>query len=135
VDRGRLLAAVRFDEASPFYANGPSDLGPMPRSLISIGHGLTSMSTAFAVQFGAFVFVLGLLVDMQAIRRAGGTWRDLLKVYALHDIFDVAAAGLPAALLAIALVQQISTGAGADVADAIISGVTDMSSAIKPKGT
>lgn len=87
-----------------------------------------------SVQFGAFVFVLGLLVDMQAIRRAGGTWRDLREVYALHDIFDVAAAGLPAALLAIALVQQINTGAGADVAEAIISGVTDMSSAIKPKG-
>lgn len=86
------------------------------------------------VQFGAFVFVLGLLVDMQAIRRAGGTWRDLRKVYALHGIFEIAAAGLPAALLAIALVQQISTGAGADIAETIISGFNDMSSAIKPKG-
>lgn len=86
------------------------------------------------VQFGAFVFILGLLVDLQAIRRSGGTWRDLRKVYALHDIFDVAAVALPAALLAIALAQQISAGGSAEVSQMIINGVNDMSSAIRPKG-
>lgn len=85
-------------------------------------------------QFGAFMFVLGLLVDLQAIRRAGGTWRDLRKVYALHDILDVAAVVLPAALLTIALAQQIHAGGSAEVSQMIINGVNDMAAAIRPKG-
>ncbi|MDX1891906.1 DUF6185 family protein [Mycolicibacterium sp. 050158] len=86
------------------------------------------------IQFAVFMLVLGLLYDLQAIRCGGGNWRDLRRVYALHNVFEVVAAIAPALLLTIALIQQISSGSAVEVADTLINGFNDIAKGVRPSG-
>jgi hypothetical protein len=77
-------------------------------------------------QFALFSIVLAIVIDIDTVRSAGGSWRDLRKVYDLQNYGEVAAAVVPAALLVLALGQQIIAGSGVQVANTLLSGITSV---------
>jgi len=100
-----------------------SCLGPLVVAHAA-GRNLIHETIYRSAQFALFVIVLAVLIDLKTVKTAGGTWRDLRSVYDLESYGDVAAAVVPAALLAVTLAQQIAAGSGFDVANSLLSGIT-----------
>jgi hypothetical protein len=100
-----------------------SCLGPLVVAHAA-GRNLTHETIYRSAQFALFVIVLAVLIDLKTVKTAGGTWRDLRSVYDLASYGDVAAAIVPAALLAVTLAQQIAAGSGFDVANSLLTGIT-----------
>ncbi|MEH3137689.1 MAG: DUF6185 family protein [Mycolicibacterium neoaurum] len=74
-------------------------------------------------QFAVLAFALGVAYDLRTIRLAGGSWRDLRRVYARHNYIEIAAVALPILLATITLINQIASGAGLEAAETVIEGV------------
>jgi hypothetical protein len=96
-----------------------SCLGPLVVAQAA-GRNLIHETIYRSAQFALFVIVLAVLIDLKTVRTAGGTWRDLRSVYDLESYGDVAAAIVPAALLAVTLAQQIAAGSGFEVANSFV---------------
>jgi hypothetical protein len=122
------------------YSNLPGRIGPVKALAFAaiwivscigplvVAHGagidLTKETIYRSAQFALFAIVLAVLIDLKTVKSAGGTWRALQQVYDLQNYGEVAAAVAPAALLAVALAQQIAAGSGLDVANTFLSGIT-----------
>jgi hypothetical protein len=102
-----------------------SCVGPLGVAQIS-GSNLAHETFYRIAQFALFAIVLAVLVDLNTVRSAGGTWRDLHKVYDLQNYAELAAAIAPAALLALTVAQQIMAGSGIQVAQTLVSGITSV---------
>ena len=77
-------------------------------------------------QTALFLIVLAIMIDLATLRTANGSWRDLNRVYALQSYAELAATAAPAALLIVALAQQILAGSGLEVASTFLSGIQDV---------
>jgi hypothetical protein len=77
-----------------------------------------------SAQFALFVIVLAVLIDLATIRSAGGSVRDLQKVYALQNYGQIAAAVAPALALAVTVVKELMAGSGLEVAQAFLNGIS-----------
>jgi hypothetical protein len=75
------------------------------------------------LQLFVFLTVLGLLFDLSAVTRAGGTWRRLRDIIGLRNYKEIVVALIPIALALVALVQQLVSGSGAEVAESIVDGI------------
>ncbi|HEU5107606.1 MAG TPA: hypothetical protein VFT95_03435, partial [Micromonosporaceae bacterium] len=75
------------------------------------------------LQLFVFLTVLGLLFDLSAVTRAGGTWRRLRDILGLRNYKELAVALVPVALALVALVQQLASGSGVEVAESIVDGI------------
>jgi hypothetical protein len=75
------------------------------------------------LQLFVFLTVLGLLFDLSAVTNAGGTWRRLRDILGLHNYRELVVALIPIALALVALVQQLVSGSGAEVAETIVDGI------------
>lgn len=78
------------------------------------------------LQYFVLMIAVAVAMDLQAIKAAGGTWRDLQATYALTNYVEVVVAVTPVLLLVVGLVQQIAAGSGLDVAETLITGVNDI---------
>jgi hypothetical protein len=77
-----------------------------------------------SAQFALFVIVLAVFIDLATIRSAGGSVRDLQKVYALQNYGQIVAAVAPALALAVTVVKELMAGSGLEVANAVLSGIS-----------
>jgi Family of unknown function (DUF6185) len=102
-----------------------SCVGPLVVAQIS-GSNLAQEAIYRSAQCALFSIVLAVLVDLKTVISAGGSWRDLRKVYDLQSYGEVAAAVMPAALLALTLGQLIHAGSGAQVADTLLNAITSV---------
>ncbi|WP_460433192.1 hypothetical protein [Angustibacter speluncae] len=66
---------------------------------------------------------VAIILDFQAVRRVGGSWRTFRKLYPLNTFAEISASTIPLLLAAIALAQQIAAGTGLDVAASFLEGV------------
>lgn len=74
-------------------------------------------------QFIVLAVVVGLVYDYLSVKVAGGTWRDLRRVYTNHNYVEIVTVAAPVLLAVIALVNQILAGAGFEAAETVINGV------------
>lgn len=102
-----------------------SCLGPLVIAQIS-DSGVNQQVIYRSAQTALFSIILAVIIDLQTIRSANGTWRDLRKVYDLQNYGEVVAALAPAVLLVLTLAQQINAGSGEEVADTLLNGITSV---------
>jgi hypothetical protein len=90
------------------------------------GHDLVHETVYRSSQFALFSIVLAVVYDLWTVRSKGGDWQELQKIYDLEDYGRIAATVAPAAILILTVAHEIIAGSGFDVADSLLSAVTDV---------
>ncbi|WP_156623994.1 hypothetical protein [Mycobacterium sp. 852002-40037_SCH5390672] len=102
-------------------------------AVASIGHADVVNSTLLhCCEFLLISFILSIIYDLRSVKAAGGTWRDLQRIYSMHNYTQIAAVVVPALLAVIALITQLRAGAGLDAARTIINGLNSVVTAQIP---
>ena len=125
-----------------FYSDLPGRIGPVKALAFAciyfasctapllvaqaLGHDVLHEAIYRGAQFALFIIVLAVVYDLWSVRTRGGDWQDLQRVYDLQNYGRVTAAVAPAALLVITLAHQISTGSGFDLANSLVSGISNV---------
>jgi Family of unknown function (DUF6185) len=125
-----------------FYTDLPGRIGPVKALTLSaiyiasctaplmfaqaVGHDFRHEAVYRGAQFALFAIVLAVVYDLWSVRLLGGDWQELQRIYDLQSYGRVTAAVAPAALLVLTLAKQIDAGSGFDVADSLLSGITNV---------
>lgn len=69
--------------------------------------------------------VIAIFYDFGSVRAANGHWRQLLELYNIYRLRDLAAYLIPLVLAIAGLAQQIAAGSASDIVEAALKGLSD----------